>query len=136
MATLKQTLPNPRRAISVRLTVSLLAATAGAVLFSAAPLGAVAAPTAESYVTATAAGVPAVPVKYGDLDLSTEHGAQVLFARIQLAADEVCPQAADSRSLSRVEARNVCVREAIERAVQQVGSPRLAAVLSAQTGRG
>jgi len=135
MATFKQTLPNLRRAVSIRLTASLLAAASGAVLFSAAPLGAIAAP--EPYVTATSAtGAPAVMVKYGDLDLRTERGARVLFVRIQLAAEQVCPPAADSRSLSRVEARNVCMKDAVERAVEQVGSPRLAAVLSAQTWRG
>jgi UrcA family protein len=136
MASFKHTIPNSRSTASIRLTASLLAAAAGAALLSAAPLGAMAAPADEPYVTATAEGVPAVAVKYGDLDLSTERGARILFARIQLAADEVCPAAADSRSLSRVEARNACLKDAIERAVQQVGSPRLAAVLSAQPGHG
>ena len=133
MTPFKQTLPDSRRA-STRITASLLAAAAGAALFSAAPLGAMAAP--EPYVTASSPWVPAIAVKYGDLDLRTERGARILFTRLQLAAEQVCPAAADSLSLSRVEARSVCMRDAIERAVQQVGSPRLAAVLSAQSGHG
>ncbi len=133
MATFKQTLPNPGRPGSIRLTASLLAAAAGAVLLGAASSAATA---AEPYVTATADGAPAVAVKYGDLDLTTERGARLLFTRIQIAADQVCPAAADSRSLSRVEARSRCVREAVARAVEQVGSPRLAAVFSGQSRHG
>jgi len=137
MATFKQTLPNRRRAVSIRLTASLLAAAAGGALFSAAPLGAIAAPAAEPYVTATTTdGVPAVAVKYGDLNLATERGARILFARIQVAADEVCPAVEDNRALGQIKAHTLCVRGAVSRAVEQVDSPRLAAVLSAQSRHG
>jgi UrcA family protein len=136
MVAFKHTIPNPRWTASVRLTASLLAASAGTVLLAAAPLAATAAPADEPYVVATTEGGPAVAVKYSDLDLRTERGARILLERIQLAADQVCPPAADSRSLSRVEARAACEKDAIARAVDQVGSPRLAAVFSAQSRHG
>jgi len=136
MVSFKHTFPNPRRSASIRLTASLLAAAAGAVLLGAAPLGATASPAVEPVVTASTDAVPTVAVKYGDLNVATERGARILLGRIRLAADEVCPAAADIRDLNRVAARNRCMRQAIERAVQQVGSSRLAAVFSAQSGRG
>lgn len=127
MVSFKQTLPNSHRVASFRLTASLLAAAAGAVLLGAAPLAATA---------GTDADAPAMAVSYGDLDLSTESGARILFERIQVAADEVCPAVPDIRDLNRVATHSRCVRGAIARAVQQVGSPRLAAVFSAQSARG
>ena len=127
MVSFKQTLKNSHRVASVRLTASLLAAAAGAVLFGAAPLTATA---------ATESDAPTMAVSYADLDLATESGARILFERIEVAADEVCPAVPDIRDLNRVATHSRCVREAIARAVQQVDSPRLAAVFSAESGRG
>jgi len=127
MASLKQTIRNARRNASVGAARWLLAAGAGAVLFAAAPLAANAGPATDA---------PSVAVSYGDLDLQTEHGARTLLQRIRLAAQEVCPQVRDNRDLSRVEARILCLHQAVARAVQQVGSPRLAAVLSARAPHG
>lgn len=127
MVSFKHTIPNSLRTASVRLTATLLAASAGGVLLAAAPLAATA---------ATAGDAPTMAVNYSDLDLATESGARVLFERIQVAADEVCPAVPDIRDLNRVATHSRCMREAIARAVQQVGSPRLAAVFSAESGRG
>jgi len=128
MASLKQTIWNARRNASVGAARWLLAAGAGAVLFATAPLAANAGPPA--------ADAPSVAVSYGDLNLQTEHGARTLLQRIRLAAQEVCPQVPDNRDLSRIEARILCMHRAVARAVQQVGSPRLAAVLSARAPHG
>jgi len=84
---------------------------------------------------ANPADLPTARVSFADLDLSTDAGARTLYRRIQGAADKVCPNV-DLRDLTRsVEARN-CRLNAIERAVQAVGSPKLAAVSLAATRRG
>jgi UrcA family protein len=83
--------------------------------------------------TASAAG-PAAPatadvarvvVQYGDLDLDTERGAAALQRRLVAAAREVCgsPQ---PRELKRHREARECMDAAIARAVDEVGSPRLA----------
>ncbi len=84
---------------------------------------------------ANPADLPTARVSFADLDLSTDAGARTLYRRIQGAARNVCP-IVDIRDLARsIEAR-ACRREAIDRAVLAVGSPRLAAVSLAATRRG
>jgi UrcA family protein len=65
--------------------------------------------------------VPTRTVSFGDLDLSTAHGAQALYDRIEAAAREVCA----GTELVEVHA---CRARAIEEAVKYVGSPLLSAV--------
>lgn len=120
-----------RRAVPSRSKSLLLAAAAGAVLIAAAPFRASASPADEPMSGTLGEAVPAVAVSYGDLNVASERGARILLERIRLAAGAVCPQVSDPRDLSHVAMRNRCVREAIARAVEQVGSPRLAAVYSA-----
>jgi len=79
--------------------------------------------------------VPSAHVSYADLDLSTDAGARTLYRRIQSAADKVCPNV-DLRDLTRSAAASICRRDAIDRAVRVVGSPRLAAVSLAAARRG
>jgi UrcA family protein len=73
------------------------------------------------------ADVPSVVVNYSDLNLATDHGAQMLYARITTAARHVCPE--DKNLTDRVAgmARH-CVSAAVARAVAAVDSPRLAAI--------
>lgn len=123
----KQTLLNRHRAVSTRTAASLLAASAGAVLLATAPLRSTAAQPDVRGAAALGDDPPALAVDYGDLNLATERGARTLLQRITLAADAVCP-AADNRDLGRFAAHRLCVRQAIARAVQQVGNARLAAV--------
>jgi UrcA family protein len=75
--------------------------------------------------------VPAVAVAYGDLDLSTQAGSTVLYRRIVMAAEKVCPSV-DIRELGRFEAVRACQDAAIARAVSRVDSPQLAAVYAAR----
>jgi UrcA family protein len=73
--------------------------------------------------------VPTVVVRYGDLDLSTPEGARVLYQRISVAAHEVCPVLI-TRDLALVGKNRACREAAIERAVNAVNSPQLAAMRS------
>lgn len=79
--------------------------------------------------------VPTARVRYGDLNLATDAGARALYQRIQAAARTVCP-IVDLRDLARLVEAQACRREAIERAVNAVGSPKLASAHRAATRRG
>jgi len=76
---------------------------------------------------------PSVTVRYNDLNLATEQGAHVLYARIVEAARKVC-KPRDADALERV-AAPFCQERATMRAVQAVGSSRLAAFYAAQAKR-
>lgn len=79
--------------------------------------------------------VPSVTVRYDDLNLSTDRGTSVLYARIANAAKQVCPDAY-SRDLDVVSAARACQAKAIAKAVQEVNSPKLALVYEARLGHG
>jgi UrcA family protein len=64
-------------------------------------------------------------VPYGDLNLDTERGAAALQRRLEAAADAVCGRP-DPRDLRLAAKARDCRRTAIARAVEDVGSPRLA----------
>ncbi|HTD71930.1 MAG TPA: UrcA family protein [Steroidobacteraceae bacterium] len=66
-------------------------------------------------------------VSYADLDISKPAGAKVLYGRIVAAARHVC--ALDgSRDLGSMQWVNKCTDLAIDKAVQDVGSPALSAL--------
>lgn len=88
-----------------------------------------------AFAAEPAAAAPTVRVSYQDLNLATEQGTLALYERIVSAASKVC-RASDIRVLSEVAAANACREQAIERAVRDVGSERLAAVYSARRGHG
>lgn len=69
--------------------------------------------------------VARVVVPYGDLDLETERGAAALQRRLVAAARQVCGSP-DPRDLSRHQKARDCMDAAMARAVDDVGSPRLA----------
>lgn len=73
---------------------------------------------------------PFVTVSYRDLNISTERDSQVLYARIQAAARKVCV-AEDLRDLHAYAAVTACRARAVDRAVQAVNNPTLAAVHAA-----
>ncbi len=76
---------------------------------------------------APADDLPQVAVKYGDLDLTSSRGAQLLYRRIVGAAEQVCPRA-DARDLAAWSKSRACREEAIARAVERVPSGQLAAL--------
>ncbi|MFO1401895.1 MAG: UrcA family protein [Steroidobacteraceae bacterium] len=81
-----------------------------------------------------AAERPSVAVRYDDLNLASDGGARRLYARLQQAAVRVCPGGHD-RDRTRA-ARRACQAQAVDAAVLQVSSPRLAALHAHDGGRG
>jgi UrcA family protein len=81
-------------------------------------------------VTAHAAdeGLPSKRVSYADLDISKPAGAKVLYRRIVKAAYQVCEiNGYDSFGAAQLVKR--CVDHAIDKAVKDVDSPALSALL-------
>jgi UrcA family protein len=71
--------------------------------------------------------VPSVSVKYGDLNIRSPAGAQVLLKRIEAAANTACGDAPDIRLLRQWAGFGECRRSAVARAVAAVDSPMLTA---------
>ncbi len=74
-------------------------------------------------------------VAYGDLNLESDQGAKVLYARLQHAAHYVCSPL-ESRELGRKAAWQTCVNNALASAVTQVNNPRVTAFHSQSAKRG
>jgi len=72
--------------------------------------------------------VPSVSVKYGDLNIRSPAGAQVLLRRIEAAADTACGGAPDIRQLNEWANFEACRSSAVARAVVEVDSPMLTAM--------
>ena len=66
-------------------------------------------------------------VTYADLNLESEAGAKVLYARLRHAAQNVCSPF-ESRELSRMQVWRTCVDNALASAVTQVNNPRVTAL--------
>ena len=85
----------------------------------------------------SADGVPSVAVPYGDLNLTTERGADTLYARLTAAARQVCAaDGLDIRNLQVYAAARSCEAQAIARAVHEVQAPKVAARLAARHEQG
>jgi len=108
-------------------SLSLVAAVAGAVLASSAGAAVAHAQAADA--------APALKVKYKTSDLTSREGSQALYKRITIAAGEVCDVTnhEDVGGFTKYEA---CKRAAIERAVNELKSPQLAAVHSNHSHKG
>lgn len=103
-----------------------LAALAAAALLAALPAARAGEPAAER---------TSVRVRYDDLDLATDIGVHRLYARLQQAAARVCPDRYD-RQPARAGHARACQAAAIDAAVAQVNSPRLAALRARDAARG
>jgi UrcA family protein len=66
-------------------------------------------------------------VRYGDLNLDSEQGAKVLYARIRRAAGYVC-SSLDGRNLTEKKLWQGCFDKAVGSAVGQVNKPRVTAL--------
>jgi UrcA family protein len=77
--------------------------------------------------------VPKQAVVYKDLNLEGSAGAQMLYKRIQGAANQVCGKA-DGRDLQAVSAQKACVKRAVSDAVAAVNSTMLTRVHLAKSG--
>ncbi|MFN0025347.1 MAG: UrcA family protein [Parvularculaceae bacterium] len=67
-------------------------------------------------------------VTYAELDLSRPAGAKLLVMRLQRAAEAVCGADADERGLWRKQAREACVKDAVERALADLDEPMVETV--------
>jgi len=81
------------------------------------------------------ADVPAIKVRYADLNLATEQGSLALYDRIVAAAQQVCAPE-DIRDLQAVAAARSCRQQAIALAVRDVHSPMLASLYAAEQRHG
>ncbi len=79
--------------------------------------------------------VPSVAVHYYASDLLSDAGAAAVYRKISHAARQVCPDG-DARDLNRKALATRCQSEAVERAVRQIDSPRLAAKYAAFARQG
>jgi UrcA family protein len=107
---------------------------ASTITLAACLLGAVAG-TASAAGVASDADVRTMRVTYSDLNLATEQGSRVLYARIEAAARQVCAPD-DQRNLAAVAAARACKAQAVAQAVNTVHNPTLAAVYAADRSRG
>lgn len=106
-------------------TALAVGALAGAVLLVSPAIATAAQPAVEVLQTT---------VYYSHDDLDSDRGTRALYRRIASAAREVCP-GYDSPDLAAVADSRQCQQQAIARAVRQVGSAHLAAVLSQKLPR-
>jgi UrcA family protein len=100
---------------AVRMTVVAIAAMSAAVLAGV------------THAAETGDTLPNQVVVFKDLNLNSNAGVQVLYRRIQGAADQVCGKV-DTRDLRGMSARKVCVERAIANAVATVDSRMLTTV--------
>jgi UrcA family protein len=101
--------------------------------FTLAVVGVVA--SVASFAATPGVDAPSAEVRYGDLDLATTAGVDVLYRRISAAARDVCPDV-HSRDLRTVLAAQRCQAAAISKAVSQVNNPSLAMLHAAHPSRG
>jgi UrcA family protein len=72
--------------------------------------------------------VAKVSVAYGDLNLSTQAGNQVLLARVRSAAALACGGRPDTRDIKGMTRFQTCAKEAMDSAVIRIGAPKLTAL--------
>ena len=77
---------------------------------------------------------PAVVVSYADLDINTPLGAEKLYARIENAAAQLCPQV-PFQELQRHQFALRCRNDVVAQTVSSINCPQLAAVYASRTHR-
>ncbi len=79
--------------------------------------------------------VAARRISYADLDLSSDAGAAVLYARIRLAARQVCVVTSGAWRFGALESARGCIEAAVTRAVADVHAPTLTGYYLVKTGQ-
>jgi UrcA family protein len=77
--------------------------------------------------------LPHKVVSFKDLNLDTPEGVAVLYRRIKSAANEVCGNP-DRYDLSQLKLQ-VCIKDAVSRAITQVNRPMLTSLYNEKTGK-
>jgi UrcA family protein len=104
------------RALAALAAVSALTTAA---LLAPASVASAAQPTADA--------PPQTTVQYSFSELATDEGTRAVYARIKRAAAAVCPSY-DTLDLQMADVSKECQRQAMARAIAQIGNARLAAV--------
>jgi UrcA family protein len=115
-------------------TKSLLASRAGAAVAAVVSVGITAVGIAAGITTSShAAAPPSIQVAYAGLDVSQPVGAQLLYRRLQQAAQGVCGKL-DPIDVGAYLRWQHCYDAALQRAVLQVNAPELLAVYRSDAG--
>jgi UrcA family protein len=116
---------------------SLVPSRVGAAVVASVALTAFTALGIASGITAGshAADPPSIKVAYAGLDVSQPMGAQLLYRRLQQAAQGVCGQL-DPIDVGAYVRWQRCYDGALQRAVLQVNAPELLAVYRSEADRG
>lgn len=76
-----------------------------------------------------------VVVRYSDLDLNSAAGNKVLYARLSGAAERACGHEPSARDLKRKAQYRACFDDALNGAVDKIGSRQLQALHSSKATR-
>jgi len=82
----------------------------------------------------TDTSAPSITVRYADLNLTEPVAVEVLYRRVQMAAQEVCNHG-QSRELARQVAADKCVHNAMNNAIQKLDVPELNALYRVKSNR-
>jgi UrcA family protein len=107
-----------------------IARAVAAALVAIAVIGGI--PMSHAAEVADSSDVPAISVKYSDLNLATEAGSRVLYRRLETAARHVCPQIGYVTELRQNREARQCITAAVERAAKQIQSPQFAEVAASK----
>jgi UrcA family protein len=110
-------------------TAKTVAKLVGAALIASLGVGFAALPAA------AADDEPKVEVRFADLDVSTPHGATLLYGRIRSAAATVCTPLDVGGSLAAKAKVTACINRATADAVLKVNTPELTAIFDAKSGK-
>ena len=86
-----------------------------------------------AYADETTKDVPTLTVRYSDLDLGTQAGANALYSRIRYAAEQVCGNP-DWRQRLESAAVKACIDRAVSSSVHSVNNARLTSVYDSHIG--
>lgn len=103
-----------------------------------AALAALAATSAQITLATPSFDGPSITVRYGDLDLSSDQGARLLYQRLQDAAGKVCVRPDPGIvplviKIARQRTFDACVRRALNSAVARLNQPGLSAYVVMNT---
>ncbi|HEX2788945.1 MAG TPA: UrcA family protein [Steroidobacteraceae bacterium] len=114
-------------------TNSLLASRAGAAVAAVASVALTAVCIANGVTSESRSPPPSVKVAYAGLDLSQPVGAQLLYRRLQQAAQGVCGRLDPVDTAAYLRWQH-CYDGALQRAVLQVNAPELLALYRSDAG--
>jgi UrcA family protein len=70
-------------------------------------------------------------VRFADLNIDSSSGAEILYRRLNIAANSVCRELEPGRSLALVAPHRACIHSALSRALADVGNPTVLAYAAA-----